>query len=154
MAHRVLECPGQTTRYEDCPQLAMTGGGNTSLGLTLRYCASAIADDGTILAGEIVFSDVLEFRWIEHDAAYEEHPEHDDDFRFGLIEIENSAYVETMASRSGWRNHAGTRIRGRPESEVRHFRIGFDDWGRLDVIATRIAMRSEVVAWEAPARPE
>lgn len=48
----------------------------------------------------VVFPDVLELRWIEHDAAYEEHPQHEEDFEFGLIEILDSAYVEVMAGHS------------------------------------------------------
>lgn len=152
MAHKILPIPGQTTRYEGCPRLVVAGGGNTSLSVTVAYHASEITADQTILLGEITFSDVLEFRWIEHDAAYEEHPQHEDDYDFGLIEIQDSAYIETMASRGGWREHAGTRIRGRPESEVRHFRMGFDEWGTLDVIATAIAMSSKVVPW-SPAAP-
>lgn len=147
MAYQVLQFPGQTTRYEDCPQLAVAGGGNASLSVTITYHASAIAADQTILLGEITFSDVLEFRWIEYDAAYEEHPQHEGDFEFGLIELQNSAYIETMASRGRWREYPGERIRGLPEAGVRHFRMGFDEWGTLDVIATKIAMSSTVVPW-------
>jgi hypothetical protein len=152
MVYKILPIPGQTTQYEDCPQLVIVGGGNTSLSVTVDYYASEIAADQTILLGEITFSDVLEFRWIESAAAYEEHPQHESDYDFGLIEIQNSAYIETMASRGGWRDHTGTRIRGRPESEVRHFRIGFDEWGTLDVIATKIAMSSKVVPWRPSPR--
>jgi hypothetical protein len=152
MVYKVLPIPGQTTRYEDRPQLVIVGGGNTSLSVTVAYHASEITADQTILLGEITFSDVLEFRWIEHDAAYEEHPQHEGDFEFGLIEIQDSAYIETMASRGRWREYPGTRIRGDPESGVRHFRMGFDEWGTLDVIATKIATSSKVVPWRPAPR--
>jgi len=153
MAYQQVSIPGETTQFDDCPQLVITGGGNTSLSVTVTYHASEIAADHTILLGEITFSDVLEFRWIENDVAYEEHPRHEDDYDFGLIEIQNSAYVEMMASRGGCRDLTGARIRGRPESEVRHFRMGFDEWGTLDVLATKIAMNSKRVPRRPPPQP-
>lgn len=150
MAHKVLEIPGQTTQLDGGPQVTVAGGGNTSMSITVSYHASEISPDLTVQIGEITFSDVLEFRWIDSDAAYEEHSKHEDDYEFGLIEILNSAYIEMMASHGGWREYAGTRIRGQPESQVRHFRMGFDEWGTLDVIATSIAMSTKVTTWVNP----
>lgn len=150
MAHSVLAIPGQSTQYEDCPEITMVGGGPSSLRITVRYAASEVSADGVVAVGEVAFDDVLELRWIDHEAAYEEYPQHEDDYARGLIELVDSAYIATMASRSGWREHAGLRIRGRPESEVRHFRMGFPQWGTLDVLATRVSIR-RAGTWPVPA---
>jgi len=141
MTHRVLEIPGGSTRFTDCPEVRFVGGGNTSVSITLTYNATEEAEETPSRCGQIAFSDVLEFRWVEHEAAYEVYTQHEDDFEFGLIEILDSAYVEAMAAHSGGRLYPGTRIRGRPEAEVRHFRFAADDWGTLDIIATEISIR-------------
>lgn len=141
MAHSELRIPGETTRYDDCPKVVMTGGGNTSVTVTVTYHA-ALAPPGTrATLGEVAFLNVLEIRWIDCDASYEEYPQHEDDYEFGLIEILDSAYIETMASRGVYHDHPGNRIRGNPEDSVRHFRMGFDKWGELNVIATGFSVR-------------
>src|SRR5687768_3117220 len=111
MTHQMIAIPGETTRFEDCPQVTFTGGGNTSVTVTLTYHAAAAPPGVRPVFGEITFSDVLEFRWIENDVLYEEYPQHEEDYEFGLVEILDSAYIETMAARGGWRDHAGIRIR-------------------------------------------
>ncbi len=141
MAHRVLDIPGGSTRFENCPEVTFTGGGNTSVSITVTYRATERTEAAPPGRGQLVFSDVLEFRWIEHDAGYEQYPSHANDLAFGLVEILDSSYVEAMAANSGWRDHAGLRIRGQPEDKVRHFRFVADDWGTLNVIATQIAIR-------------
>jgi hypothetical protein len=141
MTHRVLEIPGGSTRFENCPEVSFTGGGNTSVRITVTYRATEWTEDAAPRRGQLVFSDVLEFRWIEHDVGYEPYEQHRNDGNFGLIEILDSAYVETMAVHGGWRDHAGLRIRGQPEGRARHFRFCADDWGTLNIIATELEIR-------------
>jgi hypothetical protein len=142
MTHKVLDIPGGSTRFENCPEVTFTGGGNTSVSVTVTYHATAETEDARSRRGQLVFSDVLEFRWVESNVGYEEYPQHEEDFDFGLIEILDSAYVETMAAHGGGRDDVGERIRGHPESRVRHFRFAADDWGTLNIIATEIAICS------------
>lgn len=144
MAYKIIGIPGDTTQFEDCPKISITGGGNTSLSVTVTYNAALEAPGTRPTLGEVVFSDVLEIRWIESDALYEEYPQHEGDYEFGLIEVLDSAYIETMASRGPCRDYPGNRIRGNPEAAVRHFRMGFDDWGELNVIATEFSVRELV----------
>jgi hypothetical protein len=146
MTHRIISIPGESTRYENCPRIAITGGGNTSLSVSVTYSAAPRPHaDAPRTLGEVVFSGVLEFRWIDADASYEEYPQHEDAFEFGLIEILDSAYIETMVSRGSGRDQPpGHRISGIPEASVRHFRMGFDDWGELNVIATELSVRALV----------
>jgi len=141
MTHKILDIPGGSTRFENCPEVTFTGGGNTSVSITVTYRATERTEEAPPRRGQLVFSDVLEFRWIESNVGYEEYSQHEEDFDFGLIEILDSAYVETMAAHGGWRDYAGQRIRGQPESLVRHFRFAADDWGTLNIIATEIAIR-------------
>jgi hypothetical protein len=141
MTHRVLEIPGGSTRFENCPEVSFTGGGNTSVSVTVTYRATERTDASGPRRGQLVFSDVLEFRWVEANVGYEAYPQHEEDFAFGLIEILDSAYVETMAAHGGGRDYPGERIRGQPESLVRHFRFAADDWGTLNIIATELEVR-------------
>jgi hypothetical protein len=141
MTHRVIQIPGGTTRFENRPQVTFAGGGNTSVSVTVIYRATERTQDVPPTLGEIVFADVLEFRWIEHDVSYEQYTEHEEDYAFGLIEILDSVYIETMAARGGGRDYVGERIRGQPENLVRHFRFSADEWGSLNIIATKISIR-------------
>jgi len=144
MPYNILSIPGGTTRYDDCPRISVTGGGNTSVSVTVTYHAALVPPGTRATLGEVVFSDVLEIRWIDCDVSYEEYSQHEDDYEFGLIEVLDSAYIETMASRGVYRDRPGNRIRGNPEAAVRHFRMGFDKWGDLNVIATKFSVRELV----------
>lgn len=141
MAHKVLDIPGGSTRFENRPEVTFSGGGTTSVSITVTYRATERTDEAPPRRGQLIFSDVLEVRWIEHDVDYDEYPQHEEDHNFGLIEIVDSAYVQAMAANGPWRDHVGLRIRGQPETVVRHFRLSADDWGTLNVIATKIEIR-------------
>jgi hypothetical protein len=135
MTHRVIPIPGDSTRCEDAPKLRISGGGNDAATVTVEYRASYIVPGEPQLKGQITFRDVLELRWIEDFAAYEEHPQHEHDYDCGLIEVLDSAYVEMMASKGREHVHPGKRFGLIPESDVHHYRMTFDHWGTLNVIA-------------------
>lgn len=96
------------------------------------------------------FTGVLEYRFIEYDHGYEDLEQHIGDYKSGLIEVLNSAYIENMASKGRRGNYPiGQRFGkyddnpnsgGIFERDVRHFRLAFDEWGKLDVIAIRLFM--------------
>lgn len=145
MAHTVIAIPGGSTRFEDAPRVRILGASGESVSIVITYRASAIHPDQPLLWGEIIFSDVLEYRWIADFVKYEDHPRHQDDFTFGLIHITDSAYVKTMAAKGPWRHARGHGFGDViPESHVKHFRLAFDEYGRFDIIALGVSIREMV----------
>lgn len=99
---------------------------------------------------EIEFSGVLEYRFIGHFAYYEDIELHERDYKFGLIEIFSSAYIENMALKGSRRDlPVGQRFGkydndpdsgGIFEADVRHFHFAQGEWGKLDIIALDFAI--------------
>ena len=135
MAHVIIPIPGDGTQFEQCPTLTFTGGTRSSVAVTIRY--RALPDSSRF--GYVAFSGVLECRWIKSGLQYEDHTQHQEDRSPGLIEIVDSAYVTTM-DMLGWQHQPG-RLRNYKDP-VRHFRMEFEKWGQLNVIATGIAVRT------------
>ena len=108
------------------------------MSIVVTYHCAEISPDGTAPLGRIEFSGVQEFRWIESDVLYEEHDRHQDDYEFGLIEVVDSKYIETMRMRQPVAEQSGQPRPVLPEFQLRHFRMGFDDWGELNVFATEV----------------
>jgi hypothetical protein len=96
MAFRTIDIPGGSTSYEDAPSVRVIAAPDEDVSLVLAYRASSEAEGS--LFGEITFSSVLEYRWRSAENLYEEHSEHANDIAFGLIEVLDSRYIETMAS--------------------------------------------------------
>jgi hypothetical protein len=141
MSYKIIPIPGEHTMREGCPQVTISGGGDSHVCLSIRYHASCVGEP--YLIGEVEFPGVYEFRFIDADFRYERHAEHLYDSRFALIEVENSAYVEEMAAKRdlGYRteNRFGDLI---PESSVKHYRMVFDEYGQYDVIAREVIVRA------------
>jgi hypothetical protein len=62
MAHRIIDIPGGSTNYEDCPKIKVIGGGNEPITLVIQYVASEKIEGQPFTLGEITFTDVLEYR--------------------------------------------------------------------------------------------
>jgi hypothetical protein len=103
----------------------------------VRYHSGYLEENQPARFGQITFKDVFEYRFIDETIEYEEHDRHEHDGELGLVEITDSQYVETMLARSARAaGPAGRRLADHlPDSEIRHYRILFDDYGKLDVIA-------------------
>lgn len=142
MAYKVIEIPGGGTRLEDAPSVRILGASGEPVTLIIQYHARETVEGQPPLFGEITFFDVLEYRWIADFVDYEDYPEHEKDFEFGLVEIIDSKYIENMASKGPWRDFPGQRFGpGIKESSVRHFRIVFDEYGKFDIIAFEVSVR-------------
>ena len=145
MAYVVIAIPGGSTRYDDAPQVRILGASGESLSIVITYRATAIRPDQPPILGEITFLDVLEYRWIADVVDYEEHPQHHNDFEFGLIQITDSEYIKNMAAKGPWSHYPGQGFGPTiPESHVKHFRLAFDEYGRFDIIALGISIREIV----------
>lgn len=138
-----IPIPGESTKYDEVPVVFVQSPRNQPLTLTIRYIANTIDPQGSVTYGEIIFHGVLEYRWIVSDVEYEDFAEHEGDYTFGLIQIEDSQYVERMAAKGPWRDFPNERFGGViKEQDVKHYRIAFDDYGRFDVIALGVRVQT------------
>ena len=140
MSYTILSIPGGTTCREDDPVVRISSVPDGPISLIVDYCASYIQDGP--LYGEIVFSNILEYRFQVDFVEYEDLADHRDDYEFGLIEIHNSAYIENMASKGANAQFHGQRF-GQviQESEIKHYRLAFDEYGRFDVICFGVSAK-------------
>ena len=158
MAYRVIELPGvrrdpgrTSWAKTSFDSIRILGRRDEPVCVTVVICNySPSHDDAVHRYFHLQFSGVLEYRYIDEIVSYEDQEAHRHDFEFGLIEILDSAYIENMASKGRRGNYPiGQRFGkfdpapgsgGIAESEVRHFRLAFDKWGRLDVIALHLSI--------------
>ncbi|PYP84748.1 MAG: hypothetical protein DMF61_19200 [Blastocatellia bacterium AA13] len=143
MAHRIIEIPGGRTTNDDAPEVKIVAPSDHPVTLIIMYYAGGTAENRVF--GELSFEHVLEYRWKADFVCYEDHPEHEEDAKLGLIEIIDSRYVADMATKGQLRDYPGKRFGlGLNETQVRHFRISFDDHGRYDIIALEVSVREIV----------
>lgn len=125
------------------PSISVSGTANTPLELKLSYQAES--DDAQEVIGEIVFRNVFEYRWVSEMISYEEFVEHRGDGGLCLYEILNSRYVAKIAPNTYSPSEVSedqVLVAGViPVSHIRHFRIGFDDYGSFDVLAEDVLIR-------------
>ena len=136
-----IPIPGGSTRFEDAPVVRIAGGGDEPMTVTITYNAAEITGGRPPLLAEITFISVLEYRWVAQFVDY--YPDDDEEnFEFGLIQITDSKHIEDMAAKGPWRNYPGQRFGDViAESNVKHFRIAFDNYGLFDVIALGVVVR-------------
>jgi hypothetical protein len=133
VAYSIIGDGRLSTRRSDGPEVRIRGRGDTPLEVELLY-EVLVEEPSGFAPARLLFESVLEYRWVQTDVTY--FLGNDRDFRFDLIEIEGSEHVERMAS-SGMnrRQPVGQRLGGViDERSVRHFRIGFDDYGTFEVL--------------------
>jgi len=139
MTYRVIEIPGGSTKYDDAPSIHIAAGSGSFATVVIRYISGMSRGGQSPPLAEIIFSRVIEYRWIHEDYYYVSGGEA---AGFRLIEIIDSKYVEEMAANSPWRRYPGKRFGPFiPESDVRHFRLPFDDYGVFDIIALGVSVR-------------
>jgi hypothetical protein len=141
MTYKIIEIPGGSTTLDDGPNIKIVGASNEPVSVIVTYIAGGSVE-GRVF-GEITFDNVLEYRWIAGFVDYDDYPQHKQDYELGLIEVLNSAYVENMASKGPLRELSNQRFgAATKEKDVRHFRLGFDDYGCFDVIALAVSVRT------------
>jgi hypothetical protein len=124
MTNRIVPTPGDGMRRDGCPRIAIDGGGDRPRAVTVNYYVGQHESEDRPQFVELTFLDVIELRWIEWEVDYDTHPQHEDDFEFALIEIIDSAYAAALGV-----------------GAARHFRMGVDDWGELNVFARDVQIR-------------
>jgi hypothetical protein len=134
MSYRLVEGEGLRTRYAGTPAVIINAVPDGPVALEIVFQTES-APAGTEAAfTRLVFEDVMEYRWVEFDQAY--FPTNRHDFKFALIEIIDSEQISQMLDMGMYRDRPpGQRLGGVvDEAALRHYRLGFDDYGAFDVI--------------------
>lgn len=141
MAYKIIPIAGESTTREVAPRFEVVNTDGCPI-VIIRYHCRYI-EEGPPLYGQLTFSDVLEYRWIDDMIEYDDFPEHKDDYENGLIEILNSSYIENLKSKGYGHHVAGQRFGPYlPEKDVKHFRVGFDHYGTFEIIALKVDVQT------------
>lgn len=134
MGHKEVAEPPLRTMYASTVRVRVLGDVDTRIGLQLEF-PSAPSDGRQIRFSRVTFTSVCEYRWVFGETLYSLFNR--DDSGFSLIEIIDSDHIKAMVDRGMFATQpAGRRLGGvADERSLRHYRIGFDEYGRFDVIA-------------------
>lgn len=138
MGYRVVEGAGLRTRYAGTPAVAINAVPDGPLALEVEFQTESAPLGAEAAFTRLVFEDATEYRWIAADHTY--FPANRDDFEFALIEIIDSEQIRQLLDAGIYRDRPpGQRLGGTiDEAELRHYRLGFDEYGTLDVICFRL----------------
>jgi hypothetical protein len=138
MGYRKVDGDGLRTRYAGTPSVAVKAVHDGPVSVEISFQAESAPSGVVALFTRLSFADVLEYRWIATDQTY--FVTNRDDFEFALIEIVDSGQVDLMVREGMYSDQpAGRRLGGvTDERKIRHFRIGFDDYGTFDIISTGV----------------
>ncbi len=138
MSHIAVDKGNLKTRYGGTPSVKVEGVPDGPVALELVYQVESTRAGSAAKSARIRFDGVLEYRWIASDQTY--FTDNETDFTFELIEILDSGQVARMLDRGMYADlPAGQRLGGTvDEAHLRHFRIGFDDYGSFDVVCLRL----------------
>jgi hypothetical protein len=134
MGYRIVEGDGLRTRYAGTPAVAIHAVPDGPLVLEVAFQAEPARAGTEAEFTRLQFEDVREYRWIASDQTY--FPVNCDDFEFGLIEIIDSEQIKRLLAEGMYADRPpGQRLGGTiDESELHHYRVGFDEYGSFDVI--------------------
>jgi hypothetical protein len=133
MNYRIVAGDAIATTFDDHPAVLVTNrpAGN-SPSLQIQYIAATGASRHT----RIEFEGVFWYQWIDEDLEIYNHQP--DDYEFGLIEIVDSEEIRRWVT--------GPPGRGLPgvlkESDLHHYRLGFQGHGTYDIICTDMTSRT------------
>lgn len=134
MGHRFVEGEGPRTTYSSSPNVEFRSveDGPVSVKITFQAEPAPLGREAKFT--ELTFKSVFEYRWISSSFSYL--LTNIDDHAFALIEIVDSEHVQMMLERNIYQSQPkGLRLGGVvKETEVRHFRIGFDRYGYIDIL--------------------
>lgn len=142
MAYKVISIPGGSTTYDDCPRVQIISSDISKPTLIIKYIAGEFVENQPQLYGEITFLQVMEYRWVAFDYAYSPYQQDEQGEGFELIQIIDSKWIENIAAKGWFQKYPGQRFGPViQESDVKHFRITFDDYGIFDIIAFDISVK-------------
>ncbi len=140
MAYIVIPIPGGGTTLDDRPVVQVVSERNQMVKLIIKY-KSCHSDEGPRF-GELTFTPVFQYRWTYDEVDYNEFESDAEDYEFGgLIEIIDSAYLaDILAKTEKYHGQQGF-IAYKKFYNIRHFRLGFDEYGVFDIVAADVLVR-------------
>lgn len=149
MKYKVLEIPGNTTIYEDNPEVTVIRNHLSGPHLSIKYAAvplQHLPSHTVHTYGLLIFSHVLEYRWVHGDVSYPHftNDTSDGSGEFTLIEIEDSKWIEMMTLQSGYLQAIKLYPERLRKITIIHYRLTFDEYGVFDILA-RDFMSKEIV---------
>jgi hypothetical protein len=130
----LIEGEGLRTKYAGTPALVVSAVDDGPVSVELRFQASLARSGEPAVFTRVKFQSVFEYRWIASGHTY--FVTNGDDFEFALIEIIDSGLIASMLDHGPYSDQPrGKRFGGTIDEDLlRHYRIGFDDYGTLDVV--------------------
>jgi hypothetical protein len=130
------------TTWSDGPDVSIGGGNDKPATLDLEFDSAEAHTDSAGRRTRVRFIGVLEYRWIA--SAFTYFSWNRDDFGFCLGEVVGSELAEALLSSSIYSERGpGERLGGVVKDDrLRHFRIGFDDYGTFDVLALGVEVEA------------
>lgn len=130
MAHEVIPIPGVGTGVSAGAKITIAGFADENQTVTITYNARSKRLSSR-LCGILTFSGVIELRWVKFGASTL--LPNSKDYAFTLIRITDSEEVARL--------RAARRFSESVRDRLSHYRIGWDDWGSIDVIGTDLAIQ-------------
>lgn len=134
MGYQIVDGDALRTRYDDAPRVSIKSVSNASVEIELVFWSGPGQAAEEKRFTRLRFLSVIEYRWGEQffGGIYG----NKEDFKFALIEITDSEAISGLITTGMFADQPeGQRFGGViDERELRHFRIGFDDYGTFDVI--------------------
>jgi hypothetical protein len=127
VAYRCVSGDVLRTRWDDQPVVLITNHRDTFGTLELSWTTEPASEHWVPRRTRVVFEDVVEYRWRYWDVGERAGPE---EGRLELGELEDSDRVTALVEQGF-------------DSDLRHFRISFDEHGTYDVICRRIQIEYE-----------
>ncbi len=139
MSYILIPIPGGGTTLDDRPVVQVVSERNEMVKLIIKY-KSCYSDEGPRF-GELTFTPVFQYRWTYGEVGYKDFESDAEDYEFGLIEITDSAYIADILGKT--KNYDGQRglIFYKNFYNIRHFRLGFDEYGTFDIVAADVLVR-------------
>jgi hypothetical protein len=130
VAHEVIPIPGGGTGASAGAKIIVAGLADEDQTLTIAYNARS-THLSPRLCGILAFSGVVELRWVKFGSTTL--LPNSKDYAFTLIRITDSEEVARLRSARRYSESVLDRLS--------HYRIGWDDWGSIDVISTELTVR-------------
>lgn len=144
MTSRRVPGPGLRTSFADYPTVSFRATPDQGpVELILEFDGELLDEQRRRHITRVNFSGVKELRWIESRHYYL--PTDQGEHSFALIEIIDSELIERMKNTGPHRDKpSGERLGLLKESDLRHFRISFDEHGTYDILCTGITIERYV----------
>jgi hypothetical protein len=139
MMYRKVEGELLRTIFSGAPQVSLSCRAESTK-CTMRFSASALDAERTNWQTILRFIHVLDFRFYDWELGLPK--PNPSDVAFDLIELESSDTLDSFASTGALQRTAMpvTKL-----SDLRHYRITFDDHGTYDIVCTRLEVAHERV---------